>query len=67
MALWKFSIEGAVVQHGTSRRGKITGTGCNEPYKNRYWCPKLQWFRREPCPFVDKQECENYKKMCGAI
>ena len=67
MSVWKFSIDGELVKHGTRERGKISQCGCNEPYKNRYWCPKLQWFRRGPCPFINQHECDNYKTMCGAI
>ncbi len=67
MSIWKFSIQGEIVSHGSKERRKLTSQGCNEPYKNSYWCSKLQWFRREPCPFINQHECENYKIMCGAI
>jgi hypothetical protein len=67
MSVWKFSIDDDIVEHGRIKRGKVTKNGCNEPYKNSYWCPKLQWFRREPCPFINRQECENYRTMCGAV
>ena len=67
MSVWKFSIQGDKVKHGNRQRQKLTTHGCNEPYKNRYWCPKLQWFRRDPCPFINIHECNNYQKMCGII
>ncbi|MHB8809338.1 MAG: hypothetical protein ACYC9M_04920 [Desulfobulbaceae bacterium] len=46
---------------------KFTRKGCNEPYKDRYWCPRKQWFRRAPCPFENREECDNYIKMCGCL
>jgi hypothetical protein len=67
MAVWKFSIQGNEVRYGKKKRMKLTKEGCNEPYKDRYWCPKLKWFRLNPCPFLSKMECENYKMMCGNL
>jgi len=67
MSVWRFSIQDDEVRYGNKQRRKLTSRGCNEPYKNRYWCPKRQWFRREPCPFLNLRECNNYKIMCGAI
>lgn len=67
MTIWKFSIEGTTVKAGEKSRKKITAQGCNEPFKGRYWCPKLQWFRPESCPFVNKNECETFKTMCGCL
>jgi len=46
-------------------RKKITKNGCNEPFKDRYWCPKKEWFSKDPCPFVNQRECQNFKQMCG--
>ena len=66
MAVWKFSIQGDEVGYGTKKRRKLTRNGCNEPYKDRYWCPKLQWFQCEPCPFLNQEECANFEIMCGA-
>lgn len=67
MAVWKFSIQGSEVRYGHKKREKLTDSGCNEPFKDRYWCPKLQWFQREHCPFLNQEECENFKMMCGAL
>lgn len=67
MTIWRFSIQGDEVEIGDGKRRKLTEKGCNEPFKDRYWCPKLQWFRKEACPFINKRECENYKLMCGCI
>jgi hypothetical protein len=57
MAVWRFSIQGNKVRHGDRKRENLTAEGCNEPFKGRYWCPKLQWFQCEPCPFMNQQEC----------
>ena len=65
MAVWRFSIRGSEVRFGHGKRKKVTADGCNEPYRIRYWCPKLQWFQGEPCPFQCQQECENFRLMCG--
>lgn len=67
MTVWEFSIQGNVVKIGNKERRKLTAHGCNEPYKDRYWCPKLQWFRKESCPFVNIRECENFTAMCGSV
>ena len=67
MKLWKFTVENNVVTHGDKERCKLTPTGCNEPFKDRYWCPKLQWFRKESCPFINQRECSNYEDMCGSL
>ena len=48
MAVWKFSIQGSKVRYGNKKREKLTEDGCNEPYKNRNWYPKLQWFQCDP-------------------
>ena len=67
MAVWRFSINGNEVRYGGRKRTKLTDDGCNEPYKDRYWCPKLQWFQSEPCPFVSQEECKNFETMCGIL
>ena len=65
--LWRFEIQGNLVKIGSRSRRKITKAGCNEPFKDRYWCPKQHWFRRTPCPFVNLRECDNFEFMCGVI
>jgi hypothetical protein len=67
MAIIRFSILGNVVQFGAGQRQKITDSGCNEPYKDRYWCLRKKWFNQEPCPFLCLRECENYQAMCGSV
>ncbi len=67
MAVWRFSIEGDCVQAGGKSRPRLNRTGCNEPFKGRYWCPKRQWFRKEPCPFICRHECELFEAMCGSL
>lgn len=65
MAIWRFSLIDGQVGHGGKKRLAITGNGCNEPFKNRYWCPKRKWFSKEPCPFINQRECRNFDSMCG--
>jgi len=67
MALWRFTIQQNMVHHGGRKRRKLTRKGCNEPFKNRFWCPKLQWFQKEVCPFENRNECENFVQMCGCL
>ncbi len=67
--IWRFEIQEGNVSYGKKERPQLTQNkrGCNEPFKNRFWCPKKKWFMKECCPFVNSHECENYKKMCGGI
>lgn len=67
MSVWRFETREKVVRAGDYERKMLTPDGCNEPFKNRFWCPKRGWFLREPCPFVNKQECDTYKRMCGSL
>ena len=67
MSVWRFTVQGDVVSMGERQRVKISATGCNEPFKGRYWCPKRQWFSKEACPFVNLRECEIFETMCGAL
>lgn len=65
--VWRFTIEHGTVTSGARSRKQLSPSGCNEPFKDRYWCPKRQWFRKAPCPFVNRRECENYQLMCGSL
>ena len=65
--IWEFSIQGEMVKIGGRKRPRLTRHGCNEPYRDRYWCPKLRWFRKESCPFANRRECENFNAMCGCV
>lgn len=67
MSVWEFAIEGDTVKIGNKQRRKTTSHGCNEPFKDRFWCPKLQWFRKESCPFANRRECANFTSMCGSV
>jgi len=66
-SVWRFEVRDEVVMIGSRNRRKITPTGCNEPFKDRYWCPKRQWFQREACPFANLRECNNFENMCGRV
>lgn len=65
MTIWQFSIEDRDVSYGKRKRKLLTKKGCNEPFKDRFWCPKKSWFMREACPFMNKRECENFSSMSG--
>ncbi len=65
--IWNFTIQNNTVTAGRRVRKQISGNGCNEPFKDRYWCPKRQWFNKDICPFMNRRECENYEAMCGCI
>ncbi len=65
MAIWQFSVQSSMVRHGGRQRRTLTECGCNEPFKDRYWCPKKRWFMKEACPFVSRHECRIFHDMCG--
>ena len=67
MTIIRFSIQNDTVQFGNKTRQKLTRNGCNEPFKDRYWCPKKKWFSKEPCPFRCQRECDNFESMCGVV
>jgi hypothetical protein len=67
MALWMVSPGNGTIRFGSKSREMITPTGCNEPFKNSFWCPGKKWFSKKPCPFTCRQECDNFRRMCGAI
>ena len=50
---------------GQKIRPKLSQNGCNEPFKDRFWCPEKGWFTKEPCPFVNQHECRSFKRLCG--
>ncbi|MBU1558051.1 hypothetical protein KKC45_03755 [Patescibacteria group bacterium] len=64
-----FTIEGESVTPFSERNARKLLTkeskGCNEPFKDRYWCPKMEWFMKEACPFMNKRECKNFENMAG--
>ncbi len=64
-SIWQFSVQAGQVNQGMKQRRMLTSNGCNEPFKDRYWCPKKQWFMKEACPFIDRRECSNYARMSG--
>jgi len=38
--------------------------GCNEPWKNHFWCPRQKWFMKTPCVFINKFECQLFENQC---
>ena len=67
MTLLNVHIEDNYIVIGSKRRKMLTEHGCNEPFKDRFWCPRKKWFMKGPCPFLNKIECGNYKQMCGSL
>ncbi|NDY42593.1 hypothetical protein G3N55_07020 [Dissulfurirhabdus thermomarina] len=67
MAVWRFAVQSDQVRMGNRRRRALTRDGCNEPFKGRFWCPARRWFRTEPCPFESRDECANFRAMCGRL
>lgn len=67
MNVWRVETEGRVVRFGEVSRRRLTRDGCNEPFRNRFWCPKRRWFQSEPCPFASRMECDTYRRMCGSL
>lgn len=52
---------------GSYSRKATTPSGCNEPFRKAYWCPRRKWFSKEPCPFPSKMECLNFSRFAGAV
>jgi hypothetical protein len=71
MSLWQVRFDKDHVYMGERRRRKLSSDGCNEPMAtsrgSAYWCPKRGWFSSRPCPFLNKRECDTYKRLCGAL
>jgi hypothetical protein len=65
MSLWQVRTQGANINLGGTLRPLKNPNGCNQPFMGRYWCPKKRWFRGEPCPFVNRRECDNFNRLCG--
>jgi len=65
MSLWPMPQNACIGLPG-SRRPLSGPAGCNQPFKGRYWCPRKRWFRAEPCPFLNRRECDNYRRLCGS-
>jgi hypothetical protein len=66
MALWEVKTTGNVISFGQKTRKKLYRSACNEPFKGYFWCPERKWFFKEPCPFINRRECNNYRQMCGS-
>jgi hypothetical protein len=67
MAVLRVGYDNGRMRLGSYSRQATTASGCNEPFRNVYWCPKKRWFSKEPCPFVNRQECMNFTRFCGGI
>lgn len=67
MSVWQVSLQGAHLRLGRTLAHKLHARGCNQPFKGRFWCPKKGWFNTKPCPFTCRTECDNFRRMCGAL
>lgn len=67
MNVWQVQMDGNQMMFGSSRRPMFSDQGCNEPFKTYFWCPRRKWFRKEPCPFGSRGECDTYRRMCGSL
>ncbi len=61
----QFKVSNKEVAIGRKKRRQLTTNkdGCNEPFKNKFFCPLLGWFMNKPCAFTCKRECDNYQQM----
>lgn len=61
--IFNFRIEGNKVRTWGNKKPRMqlskTQEGCNEPYKDRFYCPKKKWFMKVPCPFEGREDCRN--------
>ncbi len=63
----KFTIRNRRVPFGNSNGKKQIPKNklrCNEPFKKWFWCQKKEWFMKEACPFINRNECEMYDGWC---
>ncbi len=60
-----FEVKGGKASFAGQKRTALTRRGCNEPFKDRFWCPKQRWFMMERCPFMNQRECRNFAETCG--
>ncbi len=67
MALLTVAHADGKMRLGSYSRKALTPSGCNEPFKNAYWCPKKKWFSTEPCPFANRFECISFSRFAGSF
>ena len=67
MALITVGHKNGRMLFGSYSRKATTPSGCNEPFKNAFWCPKKKWFATEPCPFSNRLECMSFARFAGSI
>jgi len=65
--LWEVRTDASHIAFGERKRKKLRPSACNEPFKGYYWCPSKKWFFKEPCPFLNRRECRNYRRMCRLL
>ncbi len=67
MSLWQVRTDSGSFSLGKKRQALQAPGGCNQPFKSSFWCPRRHWFFRDPCPFTNRLECENFRRMCGGL
>jgi hypothetical protein len=62
----RFTVSNGKVSIGNKERMQLTKNrrGCNEPFKDKYWCPQKRWFMNSPCTFYSQHECEIFNASC---
>ena len=56
-----------IINHEFRRLKQDVCLPCCELRDGKCWCPQLKWYLKDGCPFENKNECDNYKDMCGKI
>ncbi len=67
MALWEVISGPNRIQFGTISSFALSPSGCNQPFRGRFWCPRKKWFLLAPCPFASRAECDTFRRMAGAV
>lgn len=67
MAVWEVIAGPGRIQFGGSSCFALSSSGCNQPFRGRFWCPRKKWFLSAPCPFSGREECDTFRRMAGAV
>lgn len=67
MAIWEVTTGPNRIQFGAVASFALDPSGCNQPFRGRFWCPRKKWFSLAPCPFSGRNECDTFRRMAGAI
>lgn len=67
MIISSIKIENGYLVVGFKKVKLFNLSGCNQPFKDSFFCPHKKWFMSEPCPFESKAECSMYARWCGGL